>query len=599
MPSCSATCGCSADRSTLAGFTLATDGPVVSTDLSTETRFTGGDGLRSHEVVSVMSTVIRMPGRPFGVLGAYEVELRRFDDDDITFARSIANLLGAAFARRDVEEALRARELEARLAFAAGRMGSWRWDTASSEVSWSPELEAAYGIEPGTFAGTFQAFIDHVHPDDRERISTELARSTAAGRDFSMEHRVLMADGEVRWFQGRGSPVHNADGEIASWIGVGIDITESKLIEQELREYELEARLAFGAGHMGSWRWNSKEGRGTWSPELEDLVGVERGSYDGTWDSFIAPILPEDGPSMREVITAAAQRKDEFTVWYRIRRPDGVIRWIETRGREVGDDGDWVGVSIDVTEHRLTEEALRESNTRLGETVGRLDTLLANAPLAFAFYDRDLRYVRLNQPLADINGLPIEAHLGRKASEVLPGVGPKVERMLRMVLEQGAPISDVEITGQTPAQPGVERHWLASYYPVRGTDEIPAGVGAIVVEITERKREERRRAPDRRVQRAARREPRRHRPAGSRRGDHGAGAGGLVRDLPPAPHRRRRSLRRGPGRPRDRAAAQRRRPALAPRRPQAADARPRPARGPTGDGGTHHARAAVGVRPWA
>ena len=66
---------------------------------------------------------------------------------------------------------------------------------------------------------------------------------------------------------------------------------------------------------------------------------------------------------MRDAITAAALRKDEFAVWYRIRRPDGVIRWIETRGREVGDDGDWVGVSIDVTEHRRTEEALRESNT--------------------------------------------------------------------------------------------------------------------------------------------------------------------------------------------------------------------------------------------
>ncbi len=282
-----------------------------------------------------------------------------------------------------------------------------------------------------------------------------------------------------------------ADGQITSWVGVGIDITESKVIEQELRDYELEARLAFGAGHMGSWRWNSRTSRGKWSPELEDLVGVERGSYDGTWESFIRPILIEDGPHMREAITAAALSHDEFAVWYRIRRPDGVIRWIETRGREIGDTGDWIGVSIDVTEHRQTEEALRETNSRLGETVGRLDTLLANAPLGFAFYDRDLRYVRLNQPLAEINGIPIEDHLGRHVSEVLPDVGPKIESMLRAVLEKGAPIPDVEITGQTPAQPGVERHWLASYYPVRGTEEVPVEFGAIVVEITERKRAER------------------------------------------------------------------------------------------------------------
>jgi PAS domain S-box-containing protein len=481
----------SALPSTLAGYVLQTDGPVVCDDLATEERFEGGPGLRVHNVVSAMSTIIRMPGRPYGVLGAYSVEERSFSEDDIVFARSIANLLGASFARREAEEELRGRELEARLAFAAGRMGSWRWDTARGQVRWSPEMEAAYGLEPGTFPGTFEAFLALVHPDDRDRITEELEVSTARGADFSMEHRVVLPDGRVRWFEGRGSPVRGAEGEVTAWIGVGIDITESKIVEQELRDYELEARLAFGAGHMGSWRWNVRTQRGTWSPELEDLVGIERGSYDGTWESFVAPILVEDGPHMRDVITEAALAGCEFTVGYRIRRPDGVVRWIETRGREHGDEGDWIGVSIDVTEHHLVEEALRESNTRLGETVARLDTLIENAPLGFAFYDRDLRYVRLNQPLADNNGVAIEDHLGRRVSEVLPEVGPRIEHMLRMVLERDAPIADVEITGQTPAQPGVERHWLTSFYPVRGSDDVAVEFGAIVVEITERKRQER------------------------------------------------------------------------------------------------------------
>jgi PAS domain S-box-containing protein len=480
----------STNTTTLAGYALATDAPVVSDDVRIESRFEGGPGLQSHGVVSAMSTIIRMPGRPYGVLGAYSVEPRSFNDDDIVFARSLANLLGASFARREVEAELRRRELEARLAIVAGRMGSWRWDIASGAVTWSDEMEAVYGIEPGSFDGTFTAFLDQVHPDDRDRVMAELEAATASGADFSMEHRVLFPGGEVRWFQGRGSPVRNADGEITSWLGIGIDITESKQTEQELRDYEYETRLAFSAGHMGSWRWSSQANRGYWSPELEDLVGVERGCYDGTWDAFVGPILAEDGPALRDAIVAAAGRGVEFAVGYRIRRPDGVIRWIETRGREL-DGGDWIGVSIDVTEHRRTEVALRDSNTRLEDMVGRLDTLLAHAPLGFAFYDRELRYVRLNQPLADINGLSIEAHLGRRVSEVLPDVGPAVEKMLLAVMETGAPISDVEITGQTPAQPGVERHWLASYYPVRGAGETPAEFGAIIVEITERKRQER------------------------------------------------------------------------------------------------------------
>ena len=335
----------STHRSTLAGYTLEMDGPVVSDDLAAEPRFDGGPGLRAHGVVSAMSTIIRLPGRPYGVLGAYSVAPGAFGEDDVVFARSVANLLGASFARREAEEELRRRELEARLALAAGRMGSWRWDVASGEVSWSPEMELVYGLEPGGFAGTFEAFVEAVHPEDRERVVERLREATAAGADFSMEHRVQLPDGRVRWFEGRGSPVRGADGGITAWIGVGIDITESKQIEQELRDYEYETRLALSAGRMGSWRWNVRTNRGTWSPELEDLVGVERGSYDGTWDSFVAPILFEDGPRLRDAIVDAAARGDEFVVGYRIRRPDGVIRWIETRGREQG-EGDWIGVIV-------------------------------------------------------------------------------------------------------------------------------------------------------------------------------------------------------------------------------------------------------------
>ena len=151
---------------------------------------------------------------------------------------------------------------------------------------------------------------------------------------------------------------------VASWIGVGIDITESKQIEQELRDYEYETRLAFGAGHMGSWRWDANSGRGTWSPELEDLVGVERGSYDGTWESFVAPILVEDGPRLREAIVDAAERGVEFAVGYRIRRPDGVIRWIETRGREL------TRRRLDRHQHRCHRESRRPRRRCGTRTIG-------------------------------------------------------------------------------------------------------------------------------------------------------------------------------------------------------------------------------------
>lgn len=478
------------DKTTLAGYVLATDGPVICEDLPNEDRFVGGPGLVAHGVISAISAVIRLPGGHYGVLGAYTPEHRSFDEDDVVFARNVANLIGAWVARRAVEEALRASEVESRLAFAAGRMGSWRWDPASGEVSWSAEMAAVYRVDPDSFEGSFSSFLDHVYPDDREHVISAVEAATTAEEPFSLEHRVVLPDDSIIWLDGRGAPVRGADGQVTSWIGVGIDVTERKAVEDELRNRELEMRLAFAAGHLGIWRWNARTGQGTWSPELEDLVGIDRGTFDGTWNSFIAPIYAADGPLLRDVITEAAVTGDEFAVAYRIRRPDGVTRWIETRGRPL-ESGEWIGVSIDVTDRREAEEALREAHDSLEETVARLDALLANAPLGFAFFDQELRFVRVNQILAETNGLTIEEHLGRRLADVLPDIAPGIEKVLRTVQETGAPISDVEISGQSPAQPGVERHWLASYYPVRAPDGSLLGLGSMIVEITERKRQER------------------------------------------------------------------------------------------------------------
>jgi PAS domain S-box-containing protein len=126
---------------------------------------------------------------------------------------------------------------------------------------------------------------------------------------------------------------------------------------------------------------------------------------------------------------------------------------------------------------------------RLEVTLALLDTLLATAPVGFAFLDRDLRYVRINAYLAAINGLPPEQHLGRTVREVLPALAPALEPLLCRVIETGEAAVDQEVTGQAPAQSGERRRWLASYYPVRAdraADGPILGVGAVVREDTDR-----------------------------------------------------------------------------------------------------------------
>ena len=142
--------------------------------------------------------------------------------------------------------------------------------------------------------------------------------------------------------------------------------------------------------------------------------------------------------------------------------------------------------ALAVDNARLYRQA-REAERRKDESLALLDTLFAQAPAGLAFLDRDLGYVRINQALAAINGLPVEEHIGRRPDEVLPDIGDGVAEAFRRVLASGEPAVDMELSGQTPAAPGTERHWLASIYPVSGRDGHPLGVGCVVTDVTERK----------------------------------------------------------------------------------------------------------------
>jgi PAS domain S-box-containing protein len=145
---------------------------------------------------------------------------------------------------------------------------------------------------------------------------------------------------------------------------------------------------------------------------------------------------------------------------------------------------------------RLYEQAQRaraeaqEAARRQEESAALVDALLASAPVGISFLDRGLRYLRMNDVMARLNGVDPTAALGRPLGEVIPHLAPRLEPFYRQVLETGEPLVGLEVSGETPAAPGVNRHFLVNYYPIRSREGPPAGVGAALVEITERKRAE-------------------------------------------------------------------------------------------------------------
>lgn len=133
---------------------------------------------------------------------------------------------------------------------------------------------------------------------------------------------------------------------------------------------------------------------------------------------------------------------------------------------------------------RDAEKGLESSDTAL------LETLVLEAPVAFAFYDTDLRYRRINRLLADVNGLPMADHIGRRPSELLPGgLGEAVEARLREVLTTGQVVADDNFTAPSPST-GELRFYESKWFPGRGASGDVIGVAVLVSDVTDRRRNE-------------------------------------------------------------------------------------------------------------
>ncbi len=200
-------------------------------------------------------------------------EGRSFTEDDEHLVMALAGQLGRvyengyyyAMAQKRAEEleheivahkrstdALRTAEERMRFALEAAGVGVWDLDYTTGVHRWSEIVESQYGLEPGTFGGTFEAFVERVHPDDREAVLEAIAKATKSGADFSTEHRSIWPDGTVRWLSGAGRVLLGEHGEPVRAVGITQDVTARRTLEaQYLQAQRMEAigRLAGGVAH--------------------------------------------------------------------------------------------------------------------------------------------------------------------------------------------------------------------------------------------------------------------------------------------------------------------------------------------------------------
>jgi PAS domain S-box-containing protein len=197
--------------------------------------------------------------------------------------------------------------------------------------------------------------------DGRVLTAEELPVQRAArGEEVrNFEEEVRFSDGTSRYLLGNATPLRDEEGNPRGGVAAFVDITDRRRTELALQNSQEHLQLALEAGKMGAWHWDTGSGRVQWSPGLEQIHGLEPGSFEGTFEAWKRLVVPDDLPAALDAIEKALTTGDDYHVLYRVLHADGSVRWLEGFGRLVaGDEGGghkMAGVCMDVTERKQAD----------------------------------------------------------------------------------------------------------------------------------------------------------------------------------------------------------------------------------------------------
>jgi len=319
--------------------------------------------------------ILSREGVPLGVLGTHFRSVHKPAEQDLSLLDLYVRQAAEIIERHRAEAALRESEERLRLAQLRTGIGVWDRDLRTGELTFTSELEAHFGLEPGTVK-CYADFRERVYPDDIAAFEAARDAAVQSRKTFHVEFRVIRADGQVRWISAIGGAVYDeATGEPVRILGNLADITERKNAELALAERNVQLALAAKAGLVGSYSYDPDTDRLQVSEGYAAIHGLPEGTKVSTRSAWQARALPEDRDRIKALrIRAFREQRGEYGVEYRIVRA-GEVRWIESRSfMSYSSDGSprrVIGVNIDVTERKRAEE-------RQGILVAELDHRVKN-----------------------------------------------------------------------------------------------------------------------------------------------------------------------------------------------------------------------------
>jgi len=350
-------------------------------------------------------------------------------------------------------------------------------------TSWNTGATKMFGYRADEVIGKS---ITMLMPEERINESAEILRRIR--REENVEHFETVRrrkDGTDIIVSLTVSPIRSPDGNVIGASKIVRDITDRKRIEETIHHNQAMLSLAMQSSRMGVWELDLATNTVTWSPELEEIFGLEQGSFGGTQEHFFELVHEDDRDAAWNEVRAAIADHREYTVEFRFLHADGSTRWMEGRGEAVysqkGEAVRLYGVGIDITERKEAENALHESERRFSRFMQHLPGLAW-------IKDLEGKYVYANESAEKAFGVSGPNLYGRKDDEIFPAeTAAQFREHDKRALESG---SGIQIAEAMIESDGVLHHSIVSKFPIIAADGKPALIGGMAIDVTDQKQAE-------------------------------------------------------------------------------------------------------------
>ena len=325
--------------------------------------------------------------------------------------------------RRKSEERLRTNERQFKEAQHLAKVGSWERDLSTDSIIFSDEMFRILGVSDGA-RSSFPAFLNSVHPTDREKILAADRQVLCADTPVTTEYRIIRPNGEVRFVRSVVAVVRNDEGVPVRLTGATADITDHVKARELLRQSERRLKNAERLANLGHWDWDLNSNQVTWSEETSRIFG-QPVDYKPSYEDLLQITIPEDKERVAQVVRSSLAKSHGFLVEFQIARPDGDRRTVRSVSEISVDEGNGVPLRMFGTVQDITHEkrAQEESFTRQKlEIVGTLAAGVAhdfNNLLGSVLSQAELGLAQLETGLSPEEELKAIQAVARRGSEIV------------------------------------------------------------------------------------------------------------------------------------------------------------------------------------